>query len=126
MILSPSFPEPDTNSHTRLEINVGIIAASIPAIKPLFTRESSFVRYLKSRISSQRNRKSYKKQSAESGGDSEQARLNKLTLGTLPGTLPTSMTYYREQGEKQSNDWEQDLESQKTIGMPSKVYRPGY
>lgn len=119
-----SFPSVTSiNGYNRLEINVGIIAASVPAIKPLFTRESSIIRYLKSRISSQRNRKSYEKQSEESDGDG-QARLNKLTLGTLPTALPTSMTYYREQGEKQSNEWE-DLESQKAIGMPSEVNGAG-
>ena len=103
----------------RLEINVGIIAASIPTLKPLFTRQTSVFRHLRYRISSPIHRKS-DEVSAQS--DSEDGvGLTKLTIGTMPSAMPTSLSYYQTKGLQDIERWE-DLESQSSTVVGKEAY----
>ncbi|CAF9924019.1 hypothetical protein IMSHALPRED_006060 [Imshaugia aleurites] len=74
-----------------LEINVGIIAASIATLKPLFNPlRPSLLRYF-------RYRKAVDSPQCDDADDNP--RLQKLTLGTMPSALPSSLSYYQHKGE---------------------------
>lgn len=98
-----------------LEINVGIIAASVPTLKPLFNlSRSSMFRYLQQR---RRCRKSSDKMPVDETND--RVCLNKLTLDTMPSAMPTSLSYYQDKSRNHGKGW-QDLESQASISIPEK------
>ena len=100
-----------------LEINIGIIAASIPTLKPLFTRANSTVfRYLHYFRTTNRHRKTSKETPASDSSD-DQVHQNKLTLNTMPSAMPSSMSYYQEKARKDGTGWE-DLESQVSTPPP--------
>ena len=51
----------------------------------------------------------------------DQIRLNKLTLGTMPSAMPSSLSYYQEKGKRHDEDWN-DLESQTSLSIPVKTF----
>ena len=105
-----------------LEINVGIIAASIPALKPLFnSSRPSFFRYLHYRRTSDKYRKTSENTPARDSDD--RVRLQKLTLNTMPSAMPSSMSYYQK-GMDHDGRWD-DLESQVSVPSPEKVHVAG-
>lgn len=103
-----------------LEINVGIIAASIPTLKPLFNpSRPSIFRYFKYRRTSERYRKTSENTLAIDTDD--QVQLNKLTLNTMPSAMPSSLSYYQDKGRNHGKGWE-DLESRASMSIPEKVH----
>lgn len=68
-----------------LEINVGIVAASIPTLKPLF----------RSSVPSLRRYFRYRKATDSPQCGDDEARLQELSLGTMPSALPSSISYYQ-------------------------------
>ena len=67
----------------------------------------------------------YEKESVGSDETDERIRVHKLTLGTMPSAMPTSMIYYQEKSRGNGHGWE-DLESQTSLGMPRPVHNaPG-
>ena len=96
-----------------LEINIGIIAATIPTLRPLFN-ESRFpiLRYLQYIGTYFRDRRASANTPAEDGND--RGRPPRLILNTLPSALPTSMSYYRNKIRDRVGGW-RDLESRISI-----------
>ncbi|KAL8747804.1 MAG: hypothetical protein Q9190_000348 [Brigantiaea leucoxantha] len=77
-----------------LEINVGIIAASIPTLKPLFNpSRPSIFQYFRFRLISGRYRKNPEK--TLSGDSDGEVGLKRLTLNTMPSAIPSSISYYQ-------------------------------
>lgn len=103
-----------------LEINVGIIAASILTLKPLFNpSRPSIFRYFKHRRTSKRYRRTSEK--ATSNDANDRVRLNKLTLNTMPSALPSSLSYYQVKGGNHGEGWDES-ESQVSMSIPEKVH----
>ena len=99
---------------------MGIIAASIPTLKPLFNpSRPSVLRYFKRGRRSERCRRTSRKATSKDAND--QVRLNILTLDTMPGALPSSLSYYQEKCRNHGNGWD-GSESQLGMSVPEKVH----
>ena len=107
-------------SFCSLEINVGIIAASIPTLKPLFNpSRPSIFRYFKHRKTSGKHHKTSGNIPANDIDDG--IRLNKLTLITMPSAMPSSLSYYQGKVGSHGKGWE-NLESHINLSSPEKAH----
>lgn len=101
-------------------MNVGIIAASIPTLKPLFDPSRPCIfRYFQYRRPSKSHRKISENTPANDTDDP--VRLNKLSLNTMPTAMPSSWSYYQDKGRNHGKRWE-DLEPQACMSSPEKVH----
>ena len=96
------------------EIQVGMLAASIPTIRHIFNSSRlSVLQYY--RFPSKQHLKTSEKGPVDNAG--ERARLHPLTLNTMPSSIPSSFAYYQDRASDHCTGAE-DVESQASSSNP--------
>ena len=96
-------PDLTPNVRNSLEINVGIIAASVPTLKPLFnqSRRNRLRHYLQHRKTLKGEPESLNIPSPDDDDDRV-----KLTFASIPNALPRSVSYYQGKHNEPGKSWE--------------------